>query len=50
MLTRLAALGDLSALRALRVLHTRPLPPRLRRALARFASASRGEVVLGVPI
>jgi hypothetical protein len=34
---RRAPLGCLSALRALRVLHALPLPPRLRRALARVA-------------
>jgi hypothetical protein len=33
-LSRRPAVGGLSALRALRVLHALPLPPQLRRALA----------------
>ena len=39
---RCAPLGCLSALRALRDLHALPLPPRLRRALARSGEARSG--------
>ena len=44
-LTRRAARAGLSALRALRDPHALPLPPRLRRALARFAG--RGNMAAG---
>jgi hypothetical protein len=41
-LSRRPAVGGLSALRALRVLHALPLPPRLRRALAAARARQNG--------